>query len=535
MLSLITLLAALVASDVTQSISVPASRAAHTVAILPMRGEMDAIAMEGLSDRVRAAREAGADAIVIAFDTPGGELMSTLELCRRIKSEYPANTVAWIRPRAYSAGTIAALACREIIVTPDAVFGDAAPIAVSPWSGLQSLPPTERAKMEAPLLSEVTDSARRRGHDERLCRAFISASDALWLLEDPRRKERFIVDAEEYRAIFGIDPPTSVDSITHAPTPTPMQLLPWLKDALRRSSGDAAMESLEATQRAPRGRPLLTNADADRLHLVSQIDNADELLTLRADESLALGLAKTQVADEAELRNFFAADRSFTLEPRWSEGVARLLTSWWVRVLLVLTIVVCFVGEMLAPGLGVFSIVLLAAASLLIGGPLLAGLADWWPAVALLAGLALVALELLVMPGSLVVGIAGALAFAAGTLGLFVVSDPSPDPTNGIVQGVCTLVAAIAAAITMGWFMARGETGMFGRAVLRAQVVNERVTLDTSLLGAEGVAHTDLRPVGRILIQQTLYEVRATGFVDRGTRVRVLRYEGAEIIVEACA
>jgi hypothetical protein len=59
------------------------------VAILPVRDEMDAIGMEGLSDRVTMARDAGADAVVLAFDTPGGEMLSTLELCRRINVEQP--------------------------------------------------------------------------------------------------------------------------------------------------------------------------------------------------------------------------------------------------------------------------------------------------------------------------------------------------------------------------------------------------------------------------------------------------------------
>ena len=59
----------------------------------------------------------------------------------------PANTVAWINPKAYSAGTIIALACREIVVSPNSAFGDAAPI--SPFG---PIPITERAKIESPLL-----------------------------------------------------------------------------------------------------------------------------------------------------------------------------------------------------------------------------------------------------------------------------------------------------------------------------------------------------------------------------------------------
>lgn len=509
--------------------AIPPSRSARSVAILPLTGEMDAISMQGLCDRVVAARAAGADAVVIALDTPGGELTSTLELCRRVKSEFPPNTVAWIRPRAFSAGTIAALACREIVVTPGAVFGDAAPIAISALTGLQALPPTERAKLEAPLRSEVTDSARRRGHDERLCRAFVTAAEELWLLEDAAREERYLVDAAEYERVFGEPPPrerTGDAPAGAAPTP-------WITDALRRASaeGEAPEDPL---QRLAPGRAPLGPTDRERLRLVSQIDGSGELLTLQADEAIALGLAQAIVPDEEALRTFLGAERSFTLEARWSEGLARFLTSGWMRTLLVIALVACFAGEMLAPGLGVFSIGGIASVALLIGGPMLAGLADWWPGVVLLAGLGLVAVELLVLPGSLIAGAAGAVAFAAGTIGLFVVADPSPDPTRGAVQGLLTLAGAVVAAVAVAWWLGRAEGGLIGRAVLRAQLA-EAPAPTTALIGAEGEAITDLRPVGRVRIGDEIREARAVRWVARGTRVRVLEAGPQEVIVEAAS
>ena len=506
--------------------AIPPSRAAQCVAILPMQGEMDAISMEGLCERVKMAQAAGADAFVIALDTPGGELTSTLELCRRIKSEFPANTVAWIRPRAFSAGTIAALACREIVVTPDAVFGDAAPIAVSPLTGLQSLPPTERAKLEAPLRSEVADSARRRGHDERLCCAFVSAADELWLLEDGARGERYLVDAAEYERVFGEPPPR--DRTGGAPTGAAPA--PWVTDALRRPGASAEADPL---QRTARGRAPLEPTDRDRLRLVSQIDGSGELLTLQAPEAIALGVAKAVVPDEEALQSFFGAQRRFTLAPRWSESLARFLTSGWVRALLVIALVACFAGEMMAPGLGAFSIGGLLAGALLIGGPLLAGLADWWPGVALLAGLGLVAMELLVLPGSLIAGAAGAVAFAAGTIGLFVVSDPSPDPMPGVLQGLSTLAAAVAAAFATAWWIGRGSGGLLGQAVLRAELAEGLPSPRAELLGCEGEAITDLRPVGRVLVADVAHDARAAGWIARGARVRVIEAQGQELVVAA--
>lgn len=533
MLACLALFTTLVLQDAAP-LAVPASRAAHTVAILPVRGEMDAIGMEGLTDRVAAAKAAGADAIVLEFDTPGGELQSTLELSRRIKTEYPANTVAWIRPRAFSAGTIAAVACREIVVTPDAVFGDAAPISISAVGGLQSLSTAERAKLQAPLLSEMSDSARRRGHDERLCRAFVCTEDALWLLEDPERGQRYIVDAAEYRGIFGEDPPSSATLLRDAPTASSTIVLPWMRDALRRPSG-ITDGTPKAGGESPEGRPSLTAHDRDRVRLVSLIDTPTELLTLRSDEAVALGVAKASIADEAALRGFFGAQTSFRLEPRWSEPVARLLTAWWVRMLLVIVIAACFAGETLAPGLGAFSLVGLGAALLLVAGPMLAGLADWWPVIALLAGLALLASEVLFFAGTLLAGALGVIAFAAGTVGLFVVSDPSPDPTRGIVQGTITLAGSIVAAASVGWWISRRSAGSLGGAVLQAELGAGFAEAGLAAVGAEGFAQTDLRPVGRVEIGGRVADARSHGWIERGTRVRVVRVDGHELVVEAVA
>ena len=81
------------------SMAIPSARKASVVCILPIQGEMDSLTVSGLANRLEKAKSAGADAIVLQLDTPGGDLLATLELCRQIKSEYPPNTVAWIRPR----------------------------------------------------------------------------------------------------------------------------------------------------------------------------------------------------------------------------------------------------------------------------------------------------------------------------------------------------------------------------------------------------------------------------------------------------
>ena len=139
---------------------VPASRQADRLAIIDITTPIDALTAKSVARRMNEARDQGADAIIIELDTPGGELDAMLEICRLIKYENTTPTTAWINPEAYSAGAIIALACDDILMVPGGRMGDAAPIAAMPLAGLIELPPAERAKLEAPLLTEVQRNHR---------------------------------------------------------------------------------------------------------------------------------------------------------------------------------------------------------------------------------------------------------------------------------------------------------------------------------------------------------------------------------------
>ncbi len=599
------LLVLLLIQSPNPSMAIPSARKAAVVCILPVLGEIDALTVSGLATRLTQAKSAGADAIVLQLDTPGGDLLATLELCRQIKSEYPPNTVAWIRPRAYSAGVITALACREIVVAPQSVLGDAAPISALPVAGLISLPAAERAKLEAPLLSEVTDSSRRSGHDERLARAFVCVGDELWLVEDATRGERYIVDVNEYKIVFGkepirlrggapsatldapdesadVDQPQSamngqalhdVDGEevvgtaenssssaqpaehTHSAAPT-APLIPFRTDALRQPANSDSTQAppLDASRVASQtligagqrdqsllpSRAPLTAADGPRLKVISQIDASDELLTLQANEAVALGLARCVIANETELQNFFGAKKVFTIAAPWSEQLARVLTSWWMRTLLVAILVICFFGEMSAPGLGMFGFTGVACVALLAGGSFLAGLSQWWPSIAILAGLLLIAAEILFLQGTFISGALGVLAFTGGVIGLFVVADPTPESSaKQAFLGMASLVTAVGAAGIVAWLLGPRLQIMspWQAAVLHATLgempSQSPATLTLAKVDALARAVTDLRPVGKIEIDGVRFDARSEGaWISSGANVRILRVEGNEIIVE---
>ena len=529
--------------------AVPAARQANTVAILPVTGEIDSITLRSLERRIREASRAGASAVVLDIDTPGGEMLATLDICHLIRTEAPANTVAWVNPKAFSAGTIIALACREILVHPEGVFGDAAPIQGIPIVGLRQMPVAERAKIEAPLLSEVVSSARRRGIDEKLVQAFVAVTLELWLIEEIETGARMFVDAGEYEIAFGEPPPrirergdalpaveTALDSTafpteTAAPDETPPFLLddPNADDSPRR---------------------LLTPADRGRWRLLGQVIGDEELLVVRADEAIAYELASGTAANDDEIAAFFGATSVIRIERSWSESMVRFLISWPVRLVLIVVLLVCFFIELAAPGVGVFGIAAGVALLLLLGAPAVAGMAQWWEILLVLLGFALVAVELFALPGLGVAGIAGVICLFVGIVGTFVGGGVGGAGggvwQDQLVTGLATTLAALFAGGVAIWIVARqlGSVRGLDRFVLGASLAGpgqapveprppSTPADEIPREGSEGVALSPLRPAGRAEFDGRTFDVRSVGaFVESGARIRLLGVEGSSLLVE---
>ena len=68
-----------------------------TAFIVPIHGEINEIQSRSMERRIDEARAAGATIIVFELDTPGGLVISALDMCRQIKNLPPdIRTVAWV-------------------------------------------------------------------------------------------------------------------------------------------------------------------------------------------------------------------------------------------------------------------------------------------------------------------------------------------------------------------------------------------------------------------------------------------------------
>lgn len=536
--------------------AVPAYRQANHVAVLTVHEPIDRVTLYSLERRLDEAIEDGCDAVVIDLDTPGGRMDATLDICNLIKTEMPANTVAWVNPQAYSAGSIIALACREIVVAPHARLGDAAPIRVA-GGALIPLPAAERAKTESPLLSEVIDSARRNHYDEKLVQSFISVGVELWMLENVNTGQRVFVDRSEYTRIFGEDPPKELTAVAppnateNVTAPPQQRVLPWINQRVPEAGQEELdpedyQKSIERAQTLPPARPQLTSDDAEEWQLVMQAVSDDRLLTVNQDEAVYYGLATTVIANEQQLQDYFGAKQLTRYDGVWSEGLVRFLTHPVVMGVLIVIFIVCLFIELAAPGLGVFGGAALVALALLIGAPYLLGMAQWWDVLLILIGIALVLAELFLIPGVGVAGFGGAVCLLVGLVGVFVSGDFTTAQGRGdIVSGSLTVLTALFASVVGIWLISRyvHSIPIFDRLILKSEV-GERQDAggmltamaqpqQTLQAGDEGLTVTELRPIGRVEINGRHVEVRSAGpYIARGARVRVVHVGPFVIEVE---
>lgn len=540
---------------------IPAARQASNVVIITIHGPIDDVTTRSIKRRIEIAQRMNADAIVFDIDTWGGLGTAALEICLMIKQCPIANTVAWVHPKAISAGTFIALACKEIVIAPSGYLGDCAPIL----PGLIPVPAAERAKMESPYLAEVVDSARRRGYDERLVMSFVAVDIELWLVESKDTGQRLFVDRHEYGLLFGNDPPETLRdrasgglpasdlSAIKAPIPFLQEYYAAHADREKLTS-EEMIHQVEINQEFISRRPVLSANDRGRYLLVggSPVIDKKTLLVAHAEQAQRWGLTQATVGSDNELKAFMGATTITRLDPTWSENLVQMLTSTSVRALLLVVFLVGLVWEMATPGVGVPITISLAAALVLFGAPALTGMAQWWDLVLVVVGFALLAAEVFLMPGFGIAGVAGIICLALGFVGTFIAPDPSGSilPTSelarqALVRGLSTLLLGFFAGGVAMWLGVKNFERVPGlnRLVLSAQM--PRADDVDSLLGAMrppqngpakgscGVVVSTLRPIGRARFGATIYDVVSErGIIEEGRSVRVVTTSAFKTVVE---
>ncbi|OAV67218.1 signal peptide peptidase SppA, 36K type [Bacteroidales bacterium Barb4] len=288
--------------------------------------------------------------------------------------------------------------------------------------------------------------------------------------------------------------------------------------------------------------PLIAEAMVDERTVVPLLSDSGKVLTLTANEAVRWGYCDGIAETAAEVITQYIGYSDYDQKqytPSLFDNLKGFLMNPALQSILILIIIGGIYFELQTPGMGFPSAAAVGAAVLYFAPLYMDGLAQNWEILVFIAGLILIMLEVFVIPGFGVAGIAGIVCIVAGlTMSLL-------DNVYFDFEGVTdadTGRAALTVLLGLGggfflmlWLSHKiGSKGGLFRKVALTTDLEEAVASPvlSGMIGQEGIAATVLRPSGKVLIDGVHYDgVSESGFIEKGEAVRVVRFENAQLYV----
>lgn len=213
-----------------------------------------------------------------------------------------------------------------------------------------------------------------------------------------------------------------------------------------------------------------------------------------------------------------------------------------VKSILVMLILGGLYLELQSPGVGLPLGVALVAVALYFVPSYLNGFLGVIELVIFFIGVILLLVEVFVLPGFGVAGILGIITMIAGLVMSMLNNDgfnfsfvSIQEIINAFIVVSVSLIGGALMILFGGTFIA--NTAFFrkisltdtitGRTNISTYVEGERTKTPGSFIGKTGIAYTDLKPSGKIMVDDELYEGQAgSGYIEKGSRVRIVSDKG---------
>ncbi len=279
-------------------------------------------------------------------------------------------------------------------------------------------------------------------------------------------------------------------------------------------------------------------------------EDANKYLILDAAAARRVGLAHEEAEKLDGVYSLIGVDPREVLhsESDFLDGLGEFLRNPWTRLVLIMLGITCLILELKMPGVSLPGVIAAVCFVLFFWShSQLHGEMTKLALLLFLLGLALLLLEIFVIPGFGVCGIAG-IILVVGSLGL-VAYGHWPRTTAdwmGYGQTLGPLGLVMLGSVCLAFLLARYLPNIpyANRLLLKPQFeengepTEESAPLATkpelaALLGAIGVAATPLRPAGKVQFGDEFVDVIAEGsYVQPGSRVQVFEIEGNRVVVK---
>ena len=440
------------------------------------------------------------DYIIFEINTFGGRLDAAFDLVDTIMAVKGPTTIALVKKKAISAGSLIALACNKLYMLEATTIGDCAPIV----QNSDGTPQIIGEKIQSPLRAKFRNLAQKNGYPELLASSFVTPE----------------LEIIELRAKLDAGKKTERDTTL---------IIEGAKYSV-----------LDDSTKAFWGAPKI---------LVKE----GELLTMTDKEAYELGFSQGTFKNREEFETALSIEAKSEVETTVGEDIASGIAAI-AGILLILGFGALYI-EFKTPGFGLFGTIGLILIGIVFLGQFAPQLDGYFPAILLVAGIALFVVEIFVMPGTFLFGV-------GGTICMILALALSYDPTNipeyvpeavettfdatpwlfGLLLVTSCAAIALIFPIALSKYIVpllpEGWTPMLKTDLETANSPTEAI--QEIKVGDIGIAKTFLRPVGQAQFKMEdgstkLLDVHTHGeIIEAGQSVKVESVQEGHIFVSAC-
>ncbi|GAB4190232.1 MAG: NfeD family protein [Simkaniaceae bacterium] len=442
--------------------------------------------------------------IVLDLNTPGGEVIYALKIAALLQEmdlKYHIPVIAFIDNWAVSAGALLAYSCRFIGIVPSSIMGAAEPVLASSSGEMKAA----SEKVNSALRAEFTNAASLFHRNPLIAKAMVD-KDIILVFREGQIKE--LSKPEEM-----------------VPTDTII-------------SGKGKLLTLNAKELAAYK---VADFMIPYINLPAVTDKEREAGLWPASKSLVFQQPILKKIPGAILISY----------KNWKINFFSVLTHPVVSSLLLIGLMLGFYVEMSTPGFGVPGFIALACLVLIVLSSFAVYAISWIEVIFIVLGIALLLIEIFLIPGF---GFTGILGIVICIIGLFALMLPSfenfnffdPDSfsliAGSLLHRLAWLAGGLIAAVIIIAFLARFVSKkllVVSKLVLRGEEEGSQGYISTPpssklpCKGMKGTAFTPLRTAGKVMIDEELYDAVSDGrFIEQGEKVEIIDVRGGHLVVK---
>jgi len=302
---------------------------------------------------------------------------------------------------------------------------------------------------------------------------------------------------------------------------------------------------MRSTAEANGRNPRIAEAMVDESIEIDSISLEGKVLTFSTVEAIKFGFCDAQVKNIEEIieRNGIKDYDIVTYKLDSADTVVSFFLNPFISGILILIILGGIYFELQTPGVG-FPLLASIVATIFYFIPYyLNGLAEHWEIAMFFAGISLVALEIFIISGFGVAGVLG-ITMTLTSLILVMLNNDAFDfsfvDSDAIFIAILTTVSGLAGSFILLFVggVRFADSNLFKRVALQTvQNKSEGYSAASfrteTMLGRKGVAYTNLRPSGKIMIDDDIYDAFTRGnYIPKDAVIEVISEEGTSLKVK---